>query len=533
MYRPKHVRADSAQPGPTPTNMTAQTAYGLRWFYLSTMALMVANLAYTATISRLLAPAAFGLVAIANLVVLFTQFFARMGLASALVQKPDLSKDEIRASSTAGIVIGLVCFVLVWILAPAFAALFRQPAVVPILRGMGVSFVFMGWSMTGLGLLRRELRFRTLSLISIGTYVFAYLVVGVGLALLGAGAWSLVAASVTSTAIQAIWQYALVRHPMRPVLRWEPYREVCSYGARLSGAYLLDYVGGNLDTFTVTRIASTSVLGQYTRAYYLVFQPLSNYLAQALTNVLFSTLSRIQEDLSRLRRAYHSVLSLGNLMLFPACAGIAVAAPQLVQLVLGPQWNLAVGLVPWFALAGGCHVASQLAQLLADARAELNRSLAVQTVYIVVLTALILLVLPFRSHGVWVIAAAVAAAEVLRYAGYLALARRVLVLPWKRVWQAHLPAAFASASVALAVAAARWSLSGHATTLVVFGAEAVAGTLALALSIRLCPLPAMREELWMRLAAAGVLGETGGLRRRLPLLVLGPRASATVPEGRS
>jgi hypothetical protein len=42
--------------------------------------------------------------------------------------------------------------------------------------------------------------------------------------------------------------------------------------------------------------------------------------------------------------------------------------------------------------------------------------------------------------------------------------------------------------------------------------------LAFALSIRLCPLPAIREELWMRLTAAGVLGEAGGLRWRLPSL---------------
>jgi hypothetical protein len=42
---------------------------------------------------------------------------------------------------------------------------------------------------------------------------------------------------------------------------------------------------------------------------------------------------------------------------------------------------------------------------------------------------------------------------------------------------------------------------------VVFGAEAAAGVLAFALSIRLCPLPAIREELWMRLTAAGVLGD--------------------------
>jgi hypothetical protein len=71
---------------------------------------------------------------------------------------------------------------------------------------------------------------------------------------------------------------------------------------------------------------------------------------------------------------------------------------------------------------------------------------------------------------------------------------------------------------------------GHVPTLVVFGAEAAAGVLAFALSIRLCPLPAVREELWMRLTAAGVLGEAGGLRRRLASLVLGRPEPAAAPE---
>jgi O-antigen/teichoic acid export membrane protein len=530
MERPGNGRDDPYRSSRNQTNLTAQTASGLSWFYLATIALMVANVAYTATVSRLLAPAAFGLMAVANLVVLFTQYFVRMGLASALVQRPDLSKDEIRAASTAGIAVGLACLVLIWILAPAVAALFREPDLPPVLRALGVSFVFMGWSMTGLGLLRREHRFRTLSMISVGTYVFGYLVVGVGLALLGAGVWSLVAASVASTAAQAIWQYAILRHPVRPVLRWEPYQAVCGYGARLSGAYLMDYGGSNLDTFTVSRVASTAVLGQYSRAYYLVFQPLSNYLAQALTNVLFSPLSRIQQDLARLRRAYFSVLSLGNLMLFPICAGMAVAAHELVLVVLGPQWDLAADLVPWFALAGGCHVASQLTQLLADARAELNRSLVVQTAYIVALALLLLMALPFRSHGVWVVAAAVGAAEVLRYVCYLALARRVLGMLSARVWRAHVPALFASAGVALAVAATRWALTGHVGPLVVLGAEASAGALALALCIRFCPLPAVRSELWMRLTAADLVGAAGGPRWRLASLVLGPPDAPTVPE---
>lgn len=521
---------DAGGPVGRRTNLTAQTASGLSWSYLSTASLVVANLAYTASISRLLGPVAFGLLAMANLVVLFTQYLARMGLASALVQKPDLSDDEIRASSTAGIVIGLVCMAGIWVLAPAVGALFQAPTLPPIVRGLSVSFVFMGWSMTGLGLLRRQLRFRALSLVAVCTYLVAYLVVGVGLALLGAGVWSLVAASVTSTAMQAILQYALLRHPVRPVLRWEPYRAMCGYGARISGAYLIDYIGGNLDTFAVARLAGTAIVGQYSRAYYLVFQPLGNYLAQALANVLFSSLSRIQQELPRLRRAFLSVLSIATLVIFPVCAGMAVAAQELVGVVLGAQWTLVPGLVPWFAVAGGCHVASQLTQLLAEARAELNRSLAVQVIYLVVLALLLLAAVPNREHGVWVIAAAVAGAEVLRYLCYLHLTRRVLELESGELWRAHLPVAFASAGVALAVAAVRAPLTGHAPAILVLAAEMCVGALALALCIRLCPLTAIRRELRLRLEAAGLLGARGGWRRRLAPLVLGPE-EPTAAEG--
>jgi lipopolysaccharide exporter len=506
-------------------SLTARATSGLSWSALSTVALVVANLAYTATVSRLLDPAEFGLMAMANLVVLFGLHFARMGLASALVQKPDLTDEDIRAASTAGVLVGLACWGVMWLLAPAFGSLFHTPQVVPVLRGLGVSFLVMGWSMTGLGLLRRELRFRALSIISIGAYVVGYLVIGVGLALLGAGVWSLVAATVASTLIQAVWQFAILRHPVRPVLRWRPYRTVCGYGTRLSVAHVLDYLGGNLDTFTVARIASTAVLGQYTRAYYLVFQPLGNYLSAAVNSVAFAALSRVQEDPTRLRRGYLGLTSLGTLLVFPLCAGMAVAAPELVGAVLGQQWGAAVGLVPWFAVAAGCHVASQLSQSLAEARAELNRSIAVQVTYLLVLGALILLALPFRSGGVWVIGAAVAAAEVLRYFGYLLLVRRVLDLSWARVWQAHVPALFASTGVALAVGAVRWALT-PAPTYVTLAAEITAGALALVPCIRVCPAAGIRDEIWFRLAAAGLLDGPNGRRRRAASLVLGRPAPA-------
>jgi hypothetical protein len=48
-------------------------------------------------------------------------------------------------------------------------------------------------------------------------------------------------------------------------------------------------------------------------------------------------------------------------MLFPICAGVAVGAHELVLVVLGPQWDLAVGLVPWLlvSLAQGVAASSR------------------------------------------------------------------------------------------------------------------------------------------------------------------------------
>ena len=191
----------------------------------------------------------------------------------------------------------------------------------------------------------------------------------------------------------------------------------------------------------------------------------------------------------------------------------------------------AAELVPWFALAGGCHAASQLSQSLAEARAELNRSVAVQVGYLLLLAALILLALPLHLAGLWVIAAAVAAAELLRYVGYLVLARRVLGCAGVRMWQAHVPAAFACIGVALAIAATRWALTG-APSVALLAAEIIAGVLALALCIRVCPTPSIRADLRYRLTAAHLLGPPRSRRRRAASLVLGPPDQTLAGEER-
>jgi lipopolysaccharide exporter len=517
--------------GESGLDVKAGTVSGLRWSSFSTIALIVANVVYTAIASRLVSPSAFGLMALANLVVLFLGFFTRLGLASALVQKPDLNEEAIRAASTIGAVLGMVLFALVWPLTPWICDIFHEPALSGVLRVLAISLPINGWSMTGLGLLTRDLRFRELSVVTVTTYLFSYVVVGIALALAGAGVWSLVGASLTSAMMQATWQYLLVRHPVRPPLRWTPYRTVGGFGATLTLAHWLDYVGNNLCTFVIGRSTSAAVVGQFNRAYYLAYQSIRIYLGEALANVLFSSLSAIQGDKLRVRRVYLSVLCLGALAVFPPCVGMAVAAPELVRVVLGPSWQLAASILPWFALAAAMSVLSRFSQALAESRAELGRSLLVQGVYIVILSLLLVVVAyDLQGRGVWLFAAAVGIGEFCRLAAYLHLTRRLLGFVMVEVIRSLLPGLFAAGVVGLALGLLRSTLSSEiSSSFALLTAEFFVGILAYAIGVRLSPLPNGRRELWSSASAFGVLGRVGGWRWRLAILVLG--APREVPKG--
>ena len=138
-----------------------------------------------------------------------------------------------------------------------------------------------------------------------------------------------------------VHQYVFVRHPVRPPLRWTPYRTVGGFGATLFVAHVLFNVGNNLCTFFVGRSGGAAVVGQANRPSCLAFQWIRIHLGEVLANVLFSSLSAIQGgDKSRVRRVHLSVLCLGAVVLFPPlcwhgggrpragprCAGTVVAA---------------------------------------------------------------------------------------------------------------------------------------------------------------------------------------------------------------
>lgn len=503
-----------------PNELSVRTLSGVAWTYATTVAGVVVQTVFTAVISRLLDDSTFGVIAVAQLSLRFGAYLSELGLGKALIQRAHLDEDDVRTGFTAGTILGVVVAGVFVSAAPAIGQLFNDPAIVRPLQAMSASMVLFGAGMTATALANRQMRFRELGVISLVSYVVGYLGVGLVLAWLGAGVWSLVAATLVQTGLDGILTYAVVRHRVRPLLARPALRRLYSYGGRVGVLGLLEFIGGDLDTFAIGRYGGTQVLGQYNRAYMLIKLPLY-YVLTSVTAVAFPGMSTMQRDIPRLRSAYVSLAGIIAALLLPICAGAAVAAPELSLVVLGPQWATTADVLPVICAAVAIQFLTTPCGIVLEAMAELNKKLVVQTVYLVLLGALMLLVADGPDVGY---AVALAAGGLLRHVMYVGVLRQVLSLDVGDLARRYLHASLVAALVAGAVALVRSGSFGlGAPPPAVLFAQMGTGALVALVCTRVGLFGPIVHDLIVRLHAAGATGGDARVGRVL-CAVFGARA---------
>lgn len=499
-------------------NLTRQTVSGLQWSYFGSLAGGVLQFGMTAVMARLLSPTAFGLVALAGLFLRFVDYFAKAGVAQAVVQKAELSPTDIRAAFTISSGLSAVFALVAVYAAPLAGRLAQDPELVPVLRWLALGLVLQGLGAPAIALLRRRMAFKKVALLELGSYVLGYMVVGLAMALAGAGVFALVGAMLTQLAVQTFAGYALTRHPARPTLSPGSYRAIFGFGGRISVIGFFEFLQTNLDTLAIGRWAGSAQLGLYNRAKIMGELP-SYHLTEGLRKVLFPSFSAIQADTPRLRTVYVSSVGMAASIVLPLNAGMAVAAPELIRVVLGPQWLGAIPVMPWVILASTLTLFGWLAGTVLEAQAALNAKLLVAIGSTVTLVLLLFLAegRPLAAYG-----AAVAVASLVMNVGYVAIMTRTLQTSFGSLTLPFVRGLAGAAIVAAAIAACRIALHALQTpVLLVLVCEVITGALALGFAMRVGPLGPFRKDLVQRLTAAGIMGDTDGRADRILSRTLG------------
>ena len=202
--------------------------------------------------------------------------------------------------------IGLCSTVLLWLLSPVISKFYREPRLELLLRVLAPTFFISGLGQVQRTLMEKDLGFARLAKVEISSSALAS-IVSVGLALAGAGVWSLVFQSLTTaTAAAAMLLLSLSWKPSWE-FRWKEIKSLGHYSLQLTGFNLFNFLSRNADYLLVGCLLGARDLGYYTMAYRLMLYPLQN-VSQVIGRVIFPVFSQVQEDEARFRRGYLTVV---------------------------------------------------------------------------------------------------------------------------------------------------------------------------------------------------------------------------------
>jgi PST family polysaccharide transporter len=365
-----------------PENLTRTTGRALSWNYIGAAVRLVLSFGINILLTRLLGPKPFGELAIAMIVFGFGNLLASVGITSALIQKPELDDLDIRFCFTCQMTIGALMTLLLATTAGLWARFFHQPEVALVLQVFSLLFLFQTFGTTAIALLNRRQDVRTIQIISIISYVIAYLGIGVPLALRGAGIWSLVLAQLAQAFLGSAMAFAKVRHSVIPRLH-PSHMGMLAFGFRILGANVCSWGISNLDNTVVGRVAGPVPLGFYSRAFSLAAMPAESIIS-GLLQVLLPALSRVQTETEKLRRIYASAFGAVLLVLAPMFAAMAAAPDAVVLGLYGRKWIGAVALFQPLALAIPINAVMALSGPTLAARGKPQREFHMQLLAVLV-----------------------------------------------------------------------------------------------------------------------------------------------------
>jgi len=307
----------------------------------------------TVALARLLVPEDFGLVAIVFALGSFAPVLIDLGLTDATIQKEHITPSEVSSLFWITLSLSLVVALGFVLLGPLMASVYGQPRLSQIAQTVAVSFLFYGASVQHIALLRRAMRFSDIAVIEIIAY-FAGAGVAVVMALLGSGYWALVARSLVTavclaggTWIRCNWR------PGLPSFNAEALSMV-KFGFHVTGYSLSHFVTRAVDRAGLGLFYSPATVGIYQNAL-LLYENAIHALMFPLHTVGISALSKLRQDTEALKRAYVRALSNVAFYAMPAFVVLAVAARDLVPLILGDKWIQAGGILSILALRGVVH----------------------------------------------------------------------------------------------------------------------------------------------------------------------------------
>lgn len=333
-------------------SLRKQAFSGVRWTTFSSVVGTVLQVSQLAILARFLAPEEFGLMALAMVVIGFSQSFVDMGISNAIIHEQHITQGQLSTLYWLNVLAGTVVFVVITILSPFSSRFYNEKDLASILVLIGLTFVIQPFGQQFRVLMQKELRLDAIAIIEV-TSKFAGFGLSIWLAFRGFGVYALVYATLVTAFISTLCLIALCWRDHRPKLyfKFDEVKNFIGFGAYQMGDKSINYLSAHIDKILIGKILGMEALGFYNLAWQLIIFPLQR-INPIVNLVAFPIYSQLQHDRTELARYYTFSLQALSLVTVPLLIFMAFFSSEIIFIFYGDGWEQAAVLLSILSVVG-------------------------------------------------------------------------------------------------------------------------------------------------------------------------------------
>lgn len=312
------------------------TITNLLWRFAERCGAQAVSLVVSLILARLLAPEAYGTIALAMVFINILQVFVDSGMGTALIQKKDADDLDFSSVFYFNIAACLVLYAGLFLAAPSIAQFYGDPALTALVRALSLTVVVSGVRNIQQSYVSRHLLFKRFFFSTIGS-TLASAVIGIAMAYAGFGVWALVGQSLSNVVTGTIILWATVPWRPRRMFSWQRLKSLLSFGWKLLVSSLLDTGYNNLRSLIIGKLYSSADLAYYNQGDKLPNLVITN-INTSIDSVLLPTMANAQDDPARVRSMTRRAIKTSTYIMAPLMMGLAACAEPLIRLILTEKW---------------------------------------------------------------------------------------------------------------------------------------------------------------------------------------------------
>lgn len=324
-------------------------AKSLAWSGLEGTVISVLLLVTAIVLARILGPEEFGIASLALGLIFIPQMLVERLFHDVIIQRSKLTPSHLNTAFCLSLFIAIGLTIVIWFTSTQIAVIYNDSRLSSALRLATLCLLFNGASGVLIAYLRRKMFFKVLALRNL-IAAFIGTAAGLTMAVNGFGLWSLIGQQVVQAFVGMLVVFSTVDR--MPKLRFSKahFRDLIGFSTivAVSGTVWI----AQLRFFLVLLgyISGPVVVGYFEIASRLV-DSLRNIWLNTINPVALSIFSRLQHNQSELSSAFQQATEINVSVAFPVFAGLFVAAPEVVRVILGEPWVDSIVIVQMLSIA--------------------------------------------------------------------------------------------------------------------------------------------------------------------------------------